>query len=102
VDSAEWKAKAEQLIEDHRSMKATAAIAIAQQPSDVGRAMKQTIQRWEDDLKWLATLNVHGLAIMVSGIPDPATSKHNSMICGSKPMHDWATANHPSRHHWCL
>jgi hypothetical protein len=95
VDSAEWKAKAEQLIEEHRSMKAAAAIAIAQQPSDVGRAMKQTFKRWEDDLKWLATLNVHGLAIMVSGIPDPAASKHNSMACGSKPMHDWAAANLP-------
>ena len=97
VDSAEWKAKAEQLIEEHRSTKAAAAVAIAQLPSDVGKAMKQTIKRWEDDLKWLATLNVHGLVIMVSGIPDPAASKHNSMICGSKPMRDWAEANLPIR-----
>jgi hypothetical protein len=95
VDSAEWKAKAEQLVEEHRSMKAAAAITIAQLPSDIGRAMKQTIKRWEDDLKWLATLNAHGMFIMVSGNPDSAASKYNSMVCGSKPMHDWATANLP-------
>jgi hypothetical protein len=94
-DSAEWKAKAKQLVEDHQSLKAAGAVAIAQTPSDLGKVMQQITKRWEDDLKWAATMNVHGMFILVSGNPDAAASKHNAMICGSNAMHQWATDNLP-------
>jgi hypothetical protein len=94
-NSAEWKAKAKQLIEDHSSLKAAGAAAIAQTPSDLGKVMNQLSARWEDDLKWGATMNIHGMFILVSGIPDAAASKHNVMVCGSKAMHQWATTNLP-------
>lgn len=93
--SAEWKAKAKQLVEDHRSLKAAEAVIIAQTPSDVGKVMQQITKRWEDDLKWAATMNAHGMFVLVSGSPDPAASRHNAMVCGSDAMHHWATDNLP-------
>ncbi|KAF9503195.1 hypothetical protein BS47DRAFT_1402649 [Hydnum rufescens UP504] len=79
-DSAEWKKKAKELVEQHNASKAAQAAAIALSPAAMGKVIKQTTKRWTNDLKWMATMNIHGFCALFSGIPDEAASKHNAHI----------------------
>ncbi|KAF9503866.1 hypothetical protein BS47DRAFT_1401984 [Hydnum rufescens UP504] len=94
-DSAEWKKKAKELVEQHNASKAAQAAAIALSPAAMGKVIKQTTKRWTDDLKWMATMNIHGFCALFSGIPDEAASKHNAVFTGTPAMKAWLDESFP-------
>ncbi|KAF9520135.1 hypothetical protein BS47DRAFT_1387473 [Hydnum rufescens UP504] len=94
-DSAEWKKKAKELVEQHNASKAAQAAAIALSPATMGKVIKQTTKRWTDDLKWMATMNIHGFCALFSSIPDEAASKHNAVFTGTPEMKAWLDESFP-------
>ncbi|KAF9515659.1 hypothetical protein BS47DRAFT_1391324 [Hydnum rufescens UP504] len=94
-DSAEWKKKAKELVEQHNASKAAQAAAITLSPAAMGKVIKQTTKRWTDDLKWMATMNIHGFCALFSGIPDEAASKHNAVFTGTPAMKAWLDESFP-------
>ncbi|KAF9504192.1 hypothetical protein BS47DRAFT_1368971 [Hydnum rufescens UP504] len=94
-DSAEWKKKAKELVEQHNASKAAQATAIALSPAAMGKVIKQTTKRWTNDLKWMATMNIHGFCTLFSGIPDEAASKHNAVFTGTPAMKAWLDESFP-------
>ncbi|KAF9510129.1 hypothetical protein BS47DRAFT_1364754 [Hydnum rufescens UP504] len=93
-DSAEWK-KAKELVEQHNASKAAQAAAITLSPAAMGKVIKQTTKHWTDDLKWMATMNIHGFCTLFSGIPDEAASKHNAVFTGTPAMKAWLDESFP-------
>ncbi|KAF9506336.1 hypothetical protein BS47DRAFT_1399580 [Hydnum rufescens UP504] len=61
----------------------------------MGKVIKQTTKRWTDDLKWMATMNIHGFCALFSGIPDEAASKHNAVFTGTPVMKAWLDESFP-------
>ncbi|KAF9505208.1 hypothetical protein BS47DRAFT_1368251 [Hydnum rufescens UP504] len=57
--------------------------------------IKQTTKRWKDDLKWMATMNIHRFCGIVSGVPDEVASKQNALFTGSPVMKDWLNLSFP-------
>ncbi|KAF9513396.1 hypothetical protein BS47DRAFT_1393378 [Hydnum rufescens UP504] len=94
-DSAEWKKKAKELVEQHNASKAAQAAAIALSPAAMGKVIKQTTKCWTNDLKWMATMNIHGFCALFSGIPDEAASKHNAVFTGTPVMKAWLDESFP-------
>lgn len=94
-DSDEWKKKAMELVEQHNASKAAQAASIALLPAAMGKVIKQTTKRWMDDLKWMATMNIHGFCAIFSGVPDEAASKHNAVFTGSPAMKAWLDESFP-------
>ncbi|KAF9506610.1 hypothetical protein BS47DRAFT_1367237 [Hydnum rufescens UP504] len=94
-DSAEWKKKAKELVEQHNASKAAHAAAIALSPATMGKVIKQTTKCWTDDLKWMATMNIHGFCTLFSSIPDEAASKHNAVFTGTPAMKAWLDESFP-------
>ncbi|KAF9506294.1 hypothetical protein BS47DRAFT_1399612 [Hydnum rufescens UP504] len=95
MNSAEWKKKAKELVEQHNAPKAAQAAAIALSPAAMGKVIKQTTKCWTDDLKWMATMNIHGFCALFSGIPDEAASKHNAVFTGTLVMKAWLDESFP-------
>ncbi|KAF9508749.1 hypothetical protein BS47DRAFT_1365742 [Hydnum rufescens UP504] len=47
--------------------------------AELGSQMKSLNKRWSNNVKWGAKLNMHIMYIIISGNPDIAASKHNTM-----------------------
>ncbi|KAF9514702.1 hypothetical protein BS47DRAFT_1361559 [Hydnum rufescens UP504] len=88
-DSNAWKKKLKELVDQHNASKAAQAFDIVLSPAAMGKAIKQTTKRWKDDLKWMATMNIHGFCGIISSIPDEVASKQNALFTGSPAMKDW-------------
>ncbi|KAF9506956.1 hypothetical protein BS47DRAFT_1367012 [Hydnum rufescens UP504] len=95
MNSAEWKKKAKELVEQHNASKAAQAAAITLSPAAMGKVIKQTTKHWTNDLKWMATMNIHGFCALFSGIPDEAASKHNAVFTGTPAMKAWLDESFP-------
>ncbi|KAF9509726.1 hypothetical protein BS47DRAFT_1396571 [Hydnum rufescens UP504] len=48
-----------------------------------------------DDLKWMATMNIHGFCGIVSDVPDEVASKQNALFTGLPAMKDWLNLSFP-------
>ncbi|KAF9507891.1 hypothetical protein BS47DRAFT_1398271 [Hydnum rufescens UP504] len=94
-DSDAWKKKSKELVDQHNASKAAQAFDIALSPAAMGKVIKQTTKRWKDDLKWMATMNIHGFCGIVSGVPDEVASKQNALFTGSPAMKDWLNLSFP-------
>ncbi|KAF9504232.1 hypothetical protein BS47DRAFT_1401627 [Hydnum rufescens UP504] len=94
-DSDAWKKKSKELVDQHNASKAAQAFDIALSPAMMGKVIKQTTKCWKDDLKWIATMNIHGFCGIVSGIPDEVASKQNTLFTGSPAMKDWLNLSFP-------
>ncbi|KAF9508100.1 hypothetical protein BS47DRAFT_1398070 [Hydnum rufescens UP504] len=94
-DSNAWKKKSKELVDQHNASKAAQAFDIALSLAAMGKVIKQTTKRWKDDLKWMATMNIHRFCGIVSGIPDEVASKQNALFTGSPVMKDWLNLSFP-------
>ncbi|KAF9510265.1 hypothetical protein BS47DRAFT_1396110 [Hydnum rufescens UP504] len=94
-DSDAWKKKSKELVDQHNASKAAQAFDIALSLAAMGKVIKQTTKRWKDDLKWMATMNIHGFCGIVSGVPDEVASKQNALFTGSPAMKDWLNLSFP-------
>ncbi|KAF9504256.1 hypothetical protein BS47DRAFT_1401592 [Hydnum rufescens UP504] len=94
-DSDAWKKKLKELVDQHNASKAAQAFDIALSPAAMGKVIKQTTKRWKDDLKWMATMNIHRFCGIVSGVPDEVASKQNALFTGSPAMKDWLNLSFP-------
>ncbi|KAF9516243.1 hypothetical protein BS47DRAFT_1360436 [Hydnum rufescens UP504] len=94
-DSAEWKKKAKELVEQHNASKAAQATVITLSPAAMGKVIKKTTKHWTNDLKWMATMNIHGFCALFSGIPDEVASKHNAVFTGTPAMKAWLDESFP-------
>ncbi|KAF9503868.1 hypothetical protein BS47DRAFT_1401986 [Hydnum rufescens UP504] len=74
---------------------AAQAFDIALSLAAMGKVIKQTTKRWKDDLKWMATMNIHGFCGIVSSVPDEVASKQNALFTGSPAMKDWLNLSFP-------
>ncbi|KAF9519518.1 hypothetical protein BS47DRAFT_1388077 [Hydnum rufescens UP504] len=61
----------------------------------MGKVIKQIMKCWKDDLKWMATMNIHRFCGIISGIPDEVASKQNALFTGSPAMKDWLNLSFP-------
>ncbi|KAF9514731.1 hypothetical protein BS47DRAFT_1361458 [Hydnum rufescens UP504] len=77
--SEAWKQKAKELVAEHTKHKVVTAQKISLNAAELGSQMKSLNKRWSDDVKWGAKLNMHIMYIIISGNPDVAASKHNTM-----------------------
>lgn len=80
---------------EHKKLKTDFAKKIALSPADIGSQLDSLKRRWMDDALSAMWMNIHVIAILVSGHPDLAASKHNAIICGSPAMKQWAKAELP-------
>ncbi|KAF9506530.1 hypothetical protein BS47DRAFT_1367315 [Hydnum rufescens UP504] len=94
-DSDAWKKKSKELVDQHNASKAAQAFDIALSPAVMGKVIKQTTKCWKDDLKWMATMNIHRFCGIVSGIPDKVASKQNALFTGLPAMKDWLNLSFP-------
>ncbi|KAF9515665.1 hypothetical protein BS47DRAFT_1391330 [Hydnum rufescens UP504] len=94
-DSDAWKKKLKELVDQHNASKAAQAFDIALSPATMGKVIKQTTKHWKDDLKWMATMNIHRFCGIVSGVPDEVASKQNALFTGSPAMKDWLNLSFP-------
>ncbi|KAF9517893.1 hypothetical protein BS47DRAFT_1359188 [Hydnum rufescens UP504] len=90
-----WKQKAKELVAEHTKRKVVTAQKISLNAAELGSQMKSLNKRWSDDVKWGAKLNMHIMYIIISGNPDVAASKHNTMVCGMSAMQKWCKAELP-------
>src|SRR5271155_4619344 len=90
-----WKRKAKELVAEHTKRKTGSAIKISLNAAELGSQMKSLNKRWSDDAQWGARLNMHIMYIIVSGNPDLAASKYNTMVCGTHAMQKWCKAELP-------
>lgn len=93
--SQAWKQKAKELVAEHVKRKSDSARKIALNAAELGSQMKSLNKRWSDDVAWGARLNMHIMYIIISGNPDLAASKHNTMVCGTRAMQKWCKAELP-------
>jgi hypothetical protein len=93
--SQSWKQKAKDLVAEHTKRKTDGARKIAINAAELGSQMKSLNKRWTDDVKWGARLNMHIMYIIISGNPDLAASRHNTMVCGTAAMQKWCKAELP-------
>ncbi|KAF9518721.1 hypothetical protein BS47DRAFT_1416522 [Hydnum rufescens UP504] len=75
----EYVAEAKELVAEHTKCKVVTAQKISFNAAELGSQMKSLNKRWSDDVKWGAKLNMHIMYIIISGNPDVAASKHNTM-----------------------
>ncbi|KAF9504159.1 hypothetical protein BS47DRAFT_1368997 [Hydnum rufescens UP504] len=75
--------------------KVVTAQKISLNAAELGSQMKSLNKRWSDDVKWGAKLNMHIMYIIISGNPNIAASKHNTMVCGTSAMQKWCKAELP-------
>ncbi|KAF9518616.1 hypothetical protein BS47DRAFT_1416027 [Hydnum rufescens UP504] len=94
-DSNAWKKKLKELVDQHNASKAAQAFDIALSPATMGKVIKQITKRWKDDLKWMATMNIHRFCGIVSGVPDEVASKQNALFTGLPAMKDWLNLSFP-------
>ncbi|KAF9510188.1 hypothetical protein BS47DRAFT_1396189 [Hydnum rufescens UP504] len=94
-DSDAWKKKLKELVDQHNASKAAQAFDIVLSPAVMGKVIKQTMKRWKDDLKWMATMNIHGFCGIISSIPDKVASKQNALFTGLPAMKDWLNLSFP-------
>ncbi|KAF9507892.1 hypothetical protein BS47DRAFT_1419158 [Hydnum rufescens UP504] len=94
-DSDAWKKKLKELVDQHNASKAAQAFDIALSPATMGKVIKQTTKPWKDDLKWMATMNIHRFCGIVSSVPDKVASKQNALFTGSPAMKDWLNLSFP-------
>ncbi|KAF9511897.1 hypothetical protein BS47DRAFT_1394735 [Hydnum rufescens UP504] len=94
-ESDAWKKKSKELVDQHNASKAAQAFDIALSPATMGKVIKQTMKCWKDDLKWMATMNIHGFHGIISGVPDEVASKQNALFTSSPAMKDWLTLSFP-------
>ncbi|KAF9507221.1 hypothetical protein BS47DRAFT_1398848 [Hydnum rufescens UP504] len=66
----------------------------------MGKVIKQTMKCWKDDLKWMATMNIHRFCGIVSSVPDKVALKQNALFTGSPAMKDWLTLSFPKDKSW--
>ncbi|KAF9507305.1 hypothetical protein BS47DRAFT_1366718 [Hydnum rufescens UP504] len=95
TNSNAWKKKLKELVDQHNASKAAQAFDIVLSLAAMGKAIKQTTKRWKDDLKWMATMNIHGFCGIISSIPDEVASKQNALFTGSPAMKDWLNLSFP-------
>ncbi|KAF9505168.1 hypothetical protein BS47DRAFT_1368286 [Hydnum rufescens UP504] len=93
--SKAWKRKAKELVAEHTKCKVVTAQKISLNAAELGSQMKSLNKRWSDDVKWGAKLNMHIMYIIISGNPNVAASKHNTMVCGTSAMQKWCKAELP-------
>ncbi|KAF9504037.1 hypothetical protein BS47DRAFT_1401817 [Hydnum rufescens UP504] len=93
--SEAWKRKVKELVAEHMKHKVVTAQKISLNAAELGSQMKSLNKRWSDDIKWGAKLNMHIMYIIISGNPDVAASKHNTMVCGMSAMQKWCKAELP-------
>jgi hypothetical protein len=93
--SQAWKQKAKELVAEHVKRKSDSARKIALNAAELGCQMKSLNKRWSDDVAWGARLNMHIMYIIISGNPDLAASRHNTMVCGTRAMQKWCKAELP-------
>ncbi|KAF9503114.1 hypothetical protein BS47DRAFT_1369781 [Hydnum rufescens UP504] len=91
----EYVAEAKELVAEHTKCKVVTAQKISFNAAELGSQMKSLNKRWSDDVKWGAKLNMHIMYIIISGNPDVAASKHNTMVCGMSAMQKWCKAELP-------
>ncbi|KAF9509244.1 hypothetical protein BS47DRAFT_1397035 [Hydnum rufescens UP504] len=77
--SEAWKRKVKELVAEHTKHKVVTAQKISLNAAELGSQMKSLNKRWSDNVKWGAKLNMHIMYIIISGNPDIAASKHNTM-----------------------
>ncbi|KAF9514318.1 hypothetical protein BS47DRAFT_1361827 [Hydnum rufescens UP504] len=93
--SEAWKQKAKELVAEHTKCKVVTAQKISLNAAELGSQMKSLNKRWSNDIKWGAKLNMHIMYIIISGNPNVAASKHNTMVCGMSAMQKWCKAELP-------
>ena len=93
--SQAWKQKTKELVAEHVKRKTSYARQISLNAAELGSQMKSLNRRWTDDVKWGARLNMHILYIMISGNPDLAASKYNTIVCSTPAMQKWCKAELP-------
>ncbi|KAF9508739.1 hypothetical protein BS47DRAFT_1365734 [Hydnum rufescens UP504] len=93
--SEAWKQKVKELVAEHMKCKVVTAQKISLNAAELGSQMKSLNKRWSNDVKWGAKLNMHIMYIIISGNPDIAASKHNTMVCGMSAMQKWCKVELP-------
>ncbi|KAF9508090.1 hypothetical protein BS47DRAFT_1366180 [Hydnum rufescens UP504] len=93
--SEAWKRKVKELVAEHMKHKVVTAQKISLNAAELGSQMKSLNKRWSDGVKWGAKLNMHIMYIIISGNPDIAASKHNTMVCGMSAMQKWCKVELP-------
>jgi hypothetical protein len=89
-DTDEWMEEAERLVVEHEGAKASAAKQVAQSGGDVARVMSSQKDKWTHDMRWLATMDIHTLFIMVTGnAASAAAHGQNACQLGSEEIADW-------------
>ncbi|KAF9506842.1 hypothetical protein BS47DRAFT_1367063 [Hydnum rufescens UP504] len=94
-DSNAWKKKLKELVDQHNASKAAQAFDIALSLAMMGKVIKQTTKCWKDDLKWMATMNIHRFCGIISSVPDEVASKQNALFTGLPAMKDWLNLSFP-------
>ncbi|KAF9513363.1 hypothetical protein BS47DRAFT_1362465 [Hydnum rufescens UP504] len=61
----------------------------------MGKVIKQTMKCWKDDLRWMATMNIHRFCGIISSVPDEVASEQNALFTGSPVMKDWLNLSFP-------
>jgi hypothetical protein len=93
-DSPEWATEAARLVAEHESAKAGAAKQIALSGGDIARIMSNQKTQWTQDMRWLATMDIHAMFLMVSGnAASPAAHAQNECRLGSEEMAAWYNSN---------
>ena len=89
-DTDEWMEEAERLVVEHEGAKATSAKQVAQSGGDIARIMSSQKDKWTHDMRWLATMDIHTLFIMVTGnAASAAAHGQNECRLGSEEIADW-------------